>query len=136
MQENFKSSWSSIIPGIGAQIFNQWMKTSTKPFKVDNEEGGGHVKFIKTKWYVSTYFQSYFDLKFKIGQTLLFRIYRPPKKCKLSNKKDNLKGSVREKWKGVYAYVEKYSMVIATNFTSICRVYEEKIVIQDKYQRT
>ena len=30
-----------------------------------------------------------------------------------------LKGSVREKLKGVYAYVEKYSMVIATHLTSI-----------------
>ena len=30
--------------------------------------------------------------------------------------------------KGTQAYVEKYSMVISTNITSICCVYKEKIV--------
>ena len=37
--------------------------------------------------------------------------------------------------KGV-AYVEKYSMVIATNPTSICCVYKEKIVKEDSHRRT
>ena len=36
--------------------------------------------------------------------------------------------------KGVY--VEKYSMVIATNLTSIYCVYKEKIVKNDSYRRT
>ena len=38
-----------------------------------------------------------------------------------------IKGSVHEKLMGVQAYVEKYSIVVATNFTSICCVYKEKI---------
>ena len=41
-----------------------------------------------------------------------------------------LKGSII-KITGVLTYVEKYSMVIATNLTSICCVYEEKIVKND-----
>ena len=34
----------------------------------------------------------------------------------------DVKGSVREKWKGVLANIESNSMVIATNLTSICCV--------------
>jgi len=33
-----------------------------------------------------------------------------------------------------YTYVEKYSMVIATNSISICCVYKEKIVKNDSYK--
>ena len=44
-----------------------------------------------------------------------------------------IKGSVR---KVVWVYVEKYSMVIATNLTSICCVYKEKIVKNDSYRGT
>ena len=43
-----------------------------------------------------------------------------------------IKGSVREKWKGgIGLDVQKYSMVIAANFTTICCVYKEKIVKND-----
>ena len=42
-----------------------------------------------------------------------------------------LKGSIREKLKGVKAYGEKLLMVIATNFTSICCVYKKKILKND-----
>ena len=38
--------------------------------------------------------------------------------------------------KGVLAYVEKCSMVIAANLTSICCVYKEKIVKNNSFRRT
>ena len=38
-----------------------------------------------------------------------------------------IKGSVREEWKGILAYGEKYSLLIVTNLTFICWVYKEKI---------
>ena len=47
-----------------------------------------------------------------------------------------VKGSVLKKMKGVQADVEKYSMVFATNPTTICCVYKEKIVKNDSYGRT
>ena len=47
-----------------------------------------------------------------------------------------IKGSVCDKWMGVEAYVETYSMVIATNCTAICCVYKNNIVKHDSYQRT
>ena len=39
-----------------------------------------------------------------------------------------IKGSVREKLKGLYAQCDKKALLIATNLTSICCVYKEKIV--------
>ena len=41
-----------------------------------------------------------------------------------------LNGVFTKKYKGLYiaAYVEKYSLAIATNLNSICCVYKEKIV--------
>ena len=44
------------------------------------------------------------------------------------------KGSVCEKWKGVQAYAEKYSMVMTTNLSSICCVYKEKMINNDSYR--
>ena len=44
-----------------------------------------------------------------------------------------LKGSVHKKWKGVWVYFVKQSMVITANLTSICCVYKEKIVKNDSY---
>ena len=38
-----------------------------------------------------------------------------------------LKGSVREKEKGVEAQCDKKALLIAANLTSICCVYKEKI---------
>ena len=43
------------------------------------------------------------------------------------------KGSVREKLKGVQAQCDKKALLIATNLTSICCVYKEKIVKNDLY---
>ena len=42
-----------------------------------------------------------------------------------------VKGSVREKLKGVKAYGEKLAFLIASNLTLICCVYKEKIIIND-----
>ena len=58
------------------------------------------------------------------------------KRC-VPTKGEFLKGiHLIHKLKGVQAYVEKYSMVIAANLTSICCVYKEKIVNNDSYLRT
>ena len=38
-----------------------------------------------------------------------------------------VKGSVREKWKGVLAWCNKKALLIATNLTFICCVYKKKI---------
>ena len=57
----------------------------------------------------------------------------PTLKYFLNNLKTSLsfhgfKGTVREKWKAVYkTFVEKYSMVFATNFTSSCLCYSYRI---------
>ena len=43
------------------------------------------------------------------------------------------KGSVRETLKGVQAQCDKKELLIATNLTSICCVYKEKIVKNDSF---
>ena len=47
-----------------------------------------------------------------------------------------IKGSVREKLKGLYAQCDKKALLIASNFSSICCVYKKKIVKDVSYRIT
>ena len=58
-----------------------------------------------------------------MGASLNKRCAQSPLKALLNYK---IKGSVREEWKGILAYGEKYSLLIVTNLTS--NFYKEKIV--------
>ena len=47
-----------------------------------------------------------------------------------------IKGSVCEKWKGVLAYVKKYSMVIATNLTTSASTRKNLLKTSHTEERT